>query len=191
MTGQLIFAPEGWFYSHWQEAWPQAQLLTNSQTRPNAKLVVVLTNCENWLDIVTHYSKDSAVLVLSQDLNMAELQQAIGAGARAYMDFASPVSTFQAAEQSINNGALWVPAGFLDKLIAVFNQVLPAKADPFSTLSAREQEVAQLVCQGLSNKAIALQLGMGERTVKQHLTNIFAKLGIKDRMQLLLVSRSA
>lgn len=191
MTGQLIYAPEGWFYSHWQEAWPQAQLLTNTQIRPKAKLVAVLTSCENWLEVVTHYSKDSAVLVLSQDLQMAELQQAIGAGARAYMDFASPVSTFKAAEQSINNGALWVPAGFLDKLIAVFNQVLPTAESPFLMLSAREQEVAQRVCQGLSNKAIAQQLGLGERTVKQHLTNIFAKLGIKDRMQLLLISRSA
>ena len=51
-------------------------------------------------------------------------------------------------------------------------------------LSRREAEVAMLICQGLSNKQIAEQLFISEKTIKTHVSNILSKLDIKDRMQL-------
>jgi DNA-binding NarL/FixJ family response regulator len=56
-------------------------------------------------------------------------------------------------------------------------------------LSAREQEVLQLVAQGLANKQIARKLAISERTVKAHLTNIFARIGVSDRTQAALWAR--
>ena len=53
-------------------------------------------------------------------------------------------------------------------------------------LTERESEVAALVGQGLSNKAVAHRLGIGEGTVKLHLHNIYRKLSIKKRFQLVL-----
>ena len=53
-------------------------------------------------------------------------------------------------------------------------------------LTERESEVSALVAQGLKNKAVAHQLGIGEGTVKLHLHNIYRKLGIKNRCQLML-----
>jgi len=53
-------------------------------------------------------------------------------------------------------------------------------------LSRREAEVAMLICQGLSNKQIAEQLFISEKTIKTHVSNILSKLDIKDRMQLIL-----
>jgi DNA-binding NarL/FixJ family response regulator len=50
-------------------------------------------------------------------------------------------------------------------------------------LSAREQEVLRLVAAGLANKQIGRRLSISERTVKAHLTNIFARIGVTDRMQ--------
>jgi DNA-binding NarL/FixJ family response regulator len=50
-------------------------------------------------------------------------------------------------------------------------------------LSAREQEVLRLVVAGLANKQIARRLSIAERTVKAHLTNIFSRIGVTDRMQ--------
>ncbi|MGZ4120774.1 MAG: response regulator [Actinomycetota bacterium] len=50
-------------------------------------------------------------------------------------------------------------------------------------LSDREQQVLRLVAAGLANKQIARRLGIAERTVKAHLTNIFASIGVTDRMQ--------
>lgn len=50
-------------------------------------------------------------------------------------------------------------------------------------LSAREREVLELVGQGLSNRLIARRLGIAEKTVKAHLTNVFAQIGVTDRVQ--------
>ncbi|HET7486715.1 MAG TPA: response regulator transcription factor [Acidimicrobiales bacterium] len=56
-------------------------------------------------------------------------------------------------------------------------------------LSAREEEVLRLVAAGLPNKLIARRLGISERTVKAHLTNVFASLGVTDRTQAALWAR--
>ena len=50
-------------------------------------------------------------------------------------------------------------------------------------LSAREREVLELVGQGLSNRLVARRLGIAEKTVKAHLTNVFAHIGVTDRVQ--------
>jgi DNA-binding NarL/FixJ family response regulator len=56
-------------------------------------------------------------------------------------------------------------------------------------LSAREEEVLRLVATGLANKLIARRLTISERTVKAHLTNIFARIGVTDRTQAALWAR--
>lgn len=54
---------------------------------------------------------------------------------------------------------------------------------PDAALTDREREVLGLVADGLANKAIARQLGIAEKTVKAHLTRVFAALGVTDRTQ--------
>ncbi len=54
----------------------------------------------------------------------------------------------------------------------------------WDALSAREREVTHLAAEGLTNKAIARQLRIGDGTVKLHLHNIYGKLGIKNRFAL-------
>jgi len=53
-----------------------------------------------------------------------------------------------------------------------------------AALSEREQQVAALVCEGLSNKAIAQKLKLSEGTIKSHLHTIFQKLGVQSRYEL-------
>jgi two-component system, NarL family, nitrate/nitrite response regulator NarL len=59
-------------------------------------------------------------------------------------------------------------------------------AEPFSQLSAREQQVIHLVCDGLSNREIAEKLGVTEGTVKCHLHSIYEQLGIRSRFELMI-----
>ena len=59
---------------------------------------------------------------------------------------------------------------------------LPA-TQVLETLSQREREVLGLIADGLSNQQIAEQLGIGEKTVKTHVSNVLAKLGVTDRTQ--------
>jgi DNA-binding NarL/FixJ family response regulator len=59
-------------------------------------------------------------------------------------------------------------------------------APQLRTLTTREQQVATLVCGGLANKAIAHELELTEGTVKQHASNIYRKLHIQNRSQLII-----
>ena len=54
-------------------------------------------------------------------------------------------------------------------------------------LTPRENQIAQAIANGRSNRDIASQLGITEQTVKNHLTNIFGKVGVGSRLQLALV----
>ncbi|MEZ5094909.1 MAG: response regulator transcription factor [Nocardioides sp.] len=63
-------------------------------------------------------------------------------------------------------------------------QLLTARTtNPSPDLTPREVEVLSLVRQGLANKQIARRLGISERTVKAHLTSVFAAIGVTDRTQ--------
>lgn len=68
-----------------------------------------------------------------------------------------------------------------------------AKEDPVSSssLTPREREIARLVGNGASNKVIARELNITDRTVKAHLSAIFQKLGVRDRLQLALYINSS
>jgi two-component system, NarL family, nitrate/nitrite response regulator NarL len=59
-------------------------------------------------------------------------------------------------------------------------------AEPFAELSAREQQVITLVCEGLSNREIANKLGITEGTVKLHLHSIFEHVGVRSRIELMI-----
>lgn len=60
-------------------------------------------------------------------------------------------------------------------------------ADQVAVLSKREQQVAALVCKGLSNKLVAQTLNISESTIDCHLTSIYTKLGIRSRYELLVL----
>ena len=62
-------------------------------------------------------------------------------------------------------------------------------AHPEDTLSPREREVLQLLAHGMSNKQIAAQLGMAEKTARAHVSSILQKLGFEGRTQAALYAR--
>src|SRR5437016_2188311 len=55
--------------------------------------------------------------------------------------------------------------------------------DQLQSLTPREREVLELIGRGFSNKRIALELGLAEKTVKTHVTHVLGKLGVADRTQ--------
>jgi DNA-binding NarL/FixJ family response regulator len=73
-----------------------------------------------------------------------------------------------------------------DALLTSLGLSTSAIVDPYATLSAREQEVHALVCEGLSNAEIGRRLFIAESTVKAHTHRLYAKLGVHSRTALVL-----
>jgi DNA-binding NarL/FixJ family response regulator len=89
------------------------------------------------------------------------------------------------AIRSILNGQVWVPREILATYVAQMRALLDAQLLPGHSLTAREGQVLQLLMRRLANKEISQTLGITERTVKYHVSNILGKLQLEDRRGLL------
>jgi len=86
------------------------------------------------------------------------------------------------------NGQSWFPPILMAETFDLARSAIqqPAVVDPLDGLTKREKEVALAVAGGQSNKLVASNCNMAERTVKTHLTQIFKKLQLKDRVALVI-----
>lgn len=133
------------------------------------------------------------IIVLSDTPSDQEALAAFSAAARAYCNsHATPEVLLQVA-RVVEQGGLWIGESLMKRLVQATAGIAPAAPASVpaweSRLTAREREVAQAVASGASNKEVARQLGITERTVKAHLTAIMDKLGVRDRLQLALTVR--
>lgn len=88
-------------------------------------------------------------------------------------------------------GRRWIDHDVLQRVMELSLDPDGAQTDMLAPLSKRERAIVGLLLQGLRNREIASELGIGEGTVKVHLHNVFDKLGVSSRMELaLLASRS-
>lgn len=151
----------------------------------------LMTDSTAWLGLITALAeKNVIVVVMSLTPNDAEAMQALKAGARGYLHALSPVELLQQAALVTANQGVWVPTELLSKVVGgVFTRLGGEESlapDTLASLTERERTVAMAVVEGRSNKEVARQLDITERTVKAHLSAIYRKLGVRDRMQLVL-----
>lgn len=115
---------------------------------------------------------------------------ALDAGCAAYCHAYSDAHTLQQVQQVVDMGQVWIGKDLMQRLISSANRFAPTvRALPHNwqaDLTQRETEVAELAANGASNLQIAAHCGIAERTVKAHLSAVFAKLHITDRLQLAL-----
>ncbi len=94
---------------------------------------------------------------------------------------------------SVHVGQIWANSAQLHMVLDAFARFAPNRlleADGTSLLSPREQEVADLVAEGFSNRDVAERLRLSEHTVKNYLFHIFEKLGMSSRVELVLYARA-
>ncbi|WP_111638537.1 response regulator transcription factor [Marinomonas shanghaiensis] len=89
----------------------------------------------------------------------------------------------------VESGEIWGGKAFIQQLIMQSAVTAPSHDSELDDLSERELNVAQLIAKGLSNKQIASEMAITERTVKAHLTSIFKKTKTKDRLSLALLAQ--
>jgi NarL family two-component system response regulator LiaR len=125
------------------------------------------------------------VIVLTSFLDEDKVLPAVRAGAAGYLlKDVAPAQLVDAIRTVDRGEALLHPAvaaRVLQELVAPDGA--PARAERHDALTRREREVLALVARGHANKAIAFELGVAEKTVKTHVGNILAKLGLSDRTQ--------
>jgi DNA-binding NarL/FixJ family response regulator len=136
-------------------------------------------------------SPHTAVLVLTMFSDDDSVFAAMRAGARGYLlKGAGQVEIVQAIQTVARGEAVFGPA-IADRVLAYFSSPPPAPAEAFPDLTEREREVLELLARGELNAAIARRLGLSPKTVRNHVSNIFAKLQVADRAQAVIRAREA
>jgi DNA-binding NarL/FixJ family response regulator len=127
------------------------------------------------------------VLVLSNRPSDEEGRQLLARGACGYAHAQSGPEALARMLQSMAGGNIWLGRSLLQRLLRDVDARLPeAEADWAQALSPREQEVARYASLGDSNAEIAERMSISERTVRAHLSAIFEKLQVQDRLMLTL-----
>ena len=101
------------------------------------------------------------------------------------------VNQLMNAIRRVHSGEIWMNRSMMAEAITQLQQQ-PNRPDPESqsinTLTARERSVITLIGEGLRNKEIGERLSISDKTVRHHLSSVFAKLRLKDRKELMIFS---
>jgi DNA-binding NarL/FixJ family response regulator len=127
-------------------------------------------------------------VVLSNTPSQQEALLALNVGASGYCHAQATPQMLRQIATVVGNGGLWIGPELMSRVMAAANRFFaPApEHSALSSLTSREKEVALAVGRGISNREVAELLEISERTVKAHLGAIFEKLGVRDRLQLVL-----
>jgi two-component system, NarL family, nitrate/nitrite response regulator NarL len=196
MNKNLFLSPASMSVSRWREAFPDARFHNESASLPAlaaGDILWLAAELPNWRGVlmkVLRTSPAAAVVVMSQQPDQDEALAALELGARGYCHALSARALFGEVAEVVRHGGLWVGTELMQRMVAALQgrlQVPEAEGSlSLDGLSEREAEVARLVAAGRSNKEVARELEITERTVKAHLSSIFDKFGVRDRLQLVL-----
>ncbi len=155
-------------------------------------LMVDLVSCkEFFLRSITQHKAlfdNLYIVALSNIPNIHECLGLLSYGIKAYGHNLMDEQLFNEMLQKVSESHMWFPELIMEDVIrvALYSSNQPQKLDSLDVLTPREQEVAYNVAQGKSNKEIAIKLNISSETVKLHLSHIYRKLDIDNRVALAL-----
>lgn len=188
--------------AHWQRAFSIRKALVGSKlvdllTWPAQKPALVWIDLaglqsppwdmECWSNITgkTHLR----LIAMSSTPNDDEAIRALDAGCVGYGHAFANAATLKQMSAVIENGQVWIGQSLMHRLLRTVERVAPPSppaVEWHAGLTPREVEIATLAANATSNAEIAHKCGISERTVKAHLSAIFIKLNLTDRLQLAL-----
>ncbi|WP_324273521.1 response regulator transcription factor [Blastococcus brunescens] len=130
------------------------------------------------------------VLVLTMIEADETVLAAIRAGAWGYLLKGAGQEEIERAVRSVADGQVVYGSGVAERVMALF-AARSAAVGPFPQLSEREREVLSFVAEGRANAEIARRLFLSEKTVRNHVSSIFTKLGVTDRASAVARARDA
>jgi DNA-binding NarL/FixJ family response regulator len=155
---------------------------------PDVLLLDLRLGAAHGLDLLARLPAGGAprVVIVTAFPDDQVIADAMRAGARGVVLKDAAPETLLAAIRQVAAGALSIPPELATRLVGALAQ--DGATSGLSHLTSREREIAALVGRGLRNRDIAQRLGVAEKTVKGHLTSIFYKLGVADRLELALLA---
>lgn len=140
---------------------------------------------KNGIDVLKKMKEDKSpvkVLILTVHNELEYLINAVDIGVEGYIMKDSDSSELKKAIRAVRDGENYIQSSLLP---ALNNRLLnrDVDKDKVASLTNRELEVLVQVANGMFNKEIALNLNISERTVKNHISNIFKKIDVSDRTQ--------
>ncbi len=192
-----IIDSEARMLPNWRAAMPAANVVLRSvgnRVQPGAGKIrwCRLRAGEKHTDVLPPlFVPGKFIVVLADQPDDALILDVLAAGAAGCCNTHAAPEVLQQVALVVENGGLWVGQRLLQQLIGNTARILSQggaaeSGSLLELLSERERQVARMVAGGASNKEIADRLAIAERTVKAHLTAIFEKTGVRDRLQLSL-----
>ena len=135
----------------------------------------------------------TAVVALTMSEDQDSIQRAIAAGARGYILKGATQQQILRAIETVAAGGAWYGPEAAEHILRRFTEPSLGEGPPgpLPSLTQRETEVLDLLATGRRNHQIAQELGLSAKTVANHLSIIFAKLGVDDRTQAVIRARQA
>src|SRR5277367_3347344 len=147
------------------------------------------------LQALQQTNKRTRVIVLTASEDKNEFVQAMKLGCSGIVLKQTAPDLIVKSIRKVNSGEIWLDSHTTAAVMRQFSTgqegsgggtVTGGKSRERSPLSTREREIVALVAQGYKNKEMAEKMFISEQTVKNHLHNIFDKLGVSDRLELAL-----
>ncbi len=196
MSAHYLFSLDGKAPERWLDAFPNGVVLNLTSSVPQQLApedVLWILGADRLLQAVQQLATMRShvpVVALSMAPSQSQALAVLEAGAKGYCHALSTPKMLRQVALVVSHGGLWVGADLVSRLVSAAQSSIPdvqQQAAPIAErLTPRERAVADEVLQGASNKEAARNLGITERTVKAHLSAIFEKLGVRDRLQLIL-----
>jgi DNA-binding NarL/FixJ family response regulator len=196
----IFISTGGRLLADWQQACPEGAVFRESAAL-NADigqaLIWLHVNADSTASMLSDVTgllgrfAQARVLVLANAPDTNEAVAAFQQGAAGYCHAYSSADVLREVRRVVQLGGVWLGPEVLQRLITVGRTMVGSSQTKINAtleqLTPREREVALKAAEGLSNKLIARELDITERTVKAHLTAIFERLAIRDRLQLALM----
>ena len=169
-------------------------IMIATREQPDIILLDLDIKGDNGLDFLPQLHnavREARVIILTGVSDPEVHQRAIRLGARGLVHKEHAVEVVVKAIEKVYVGEVWFDRSMMGSVIAEMTRATGTKtADPeaakIATLTEREREVVALIGEGLKNKNIADRLFISETTVRHHLTSIFNKLEVSDRLELVI-----
>jgi len=160
-------------------------------SRPDVIILDLLLGDEDGLSFLPELcqaSPNSRVLVLTGVQNPDAHRRAIRRGAMGIVLKEHAADQLLKAIKKVNDGEVWIERSMMGSMIQEINK--PSLVDPevskIESLTDREREVIALIGEGLKNKQVGERLFISETTVTHHLSSVFSKLEVSDRLELII-----